>query len=113
MIINFNDIEESVMHRFKGGEGDTVARIFFDGLNKIMRGCLDVGCSIGYHKHEANSEVILITSGEARCLYDDGEERLTVGQVHYCPRGHSHSLINASDSEPLEYFAIVPEQPGN
>ena len=26
-----------------------------------------------------------------------------------CPQGHSHSLINASDTEPLEYFAIVPE----
>lgn len=45
------------------------------------------------HKHETNSEVILITSGEARCLYDDGEERLVKGDCHYCPRGHSHSLI--------------------
>lgn len=111
MVIDFNNIEESVMPRFKGGEGDTVSRIFFDGLNKIMRGRLGVGCTIGYHKHEASSEVILITSGVARCLYDDGEEKLTVGQVHYCPRGHSHSLINASSTEPLEYFAIVPEQP--
>ena len=70
------------------------------------------GFSIGYHKHETNSEVFLITSGEARCLYDDGEERLTAGDCHYCPRGHSHSLINASDKEPLEYFAIVPEHNG-
>ena len=98
------------MANFKGGEGDTVARICFDGLNKIMRGRLDVGCTIGYHRHEANSEVILITSGVARCLYDDGEERLAAGEVHYCPRGHSHSLINASDTDPLEFFAIVPEQ---
>ena len=112
MIIDFNNIEESVMPNFKGGEGDTRSRIFFDGLNKIMLGRLDVGCSIGYHKHETNSEVILITSGEACCLYDDGEERLTAGDCHYCPRGHSHSLINASDKEPLEYFAIVPEHNG-
>ena len=72
MFIDFKNIEESVMPQFKGGEGDTRSRIFFDGLNKIMLGRLDVGCSIGYHKHETNSEVILITSGEARCLYDDG-----------------------------------------
>ncbi len=109
MIIDFKNIEESVMPHFKGGEGDTRSRNFFDGLNKIMMGHLDVGCSIGYHKHETNSEVILITSGVARCLYDDGEERLVAGDCHYCPRGHSHSLINASDSAPLEYFAIVPE----
>ena len=107
MIINFNKIEETVSPRFKGGEGDTKSRAFFDGVNKIMRGRLDVGCSIGYHKHETNSEVFLITSGVARCLYDDGEERLIAGDCHYCPQGHSHSLINASDSEPLEYFAIV------
>ena len=75
----------------------------------LARFTADVGCTIGYHKHETNSEVILITSGTARCLYDDGEERLTPGDCHYCPRGHSHSLINASSTEPLEYFAIVPE----
>lgn len=109
MIIDFKHIEESVMPHFKGGDGDTRSRIFFDGLNKIMLGHLDVGCSIGYHKHETNSEVFLILSGEARCQYDGGEERLKAGDCHYCPRGHSHSLINASDSVPLEYFAIVPE----
>lgn len=111
MIIDFNNIEVSVMPNFKGGEGDTKSRIFFDGLNKIMRGRLEVGCSIGYHKHETNSEVFIITSGVARCQYDGGEERLVAGDCHYCPRGHFHSLINASDTEPLEYFAIVPEQP--
>ena len=33
MIIDFKNIEESVMPQFKGGEGDTRSRIFFDGLN--------------------------------------------------------------------------------
>ena len=109
MVIDFNKIEEVANPQFKGGEGDTMFRTFNDGQNKIMRGCLDVGCSIGYHKHETNSEIIFILSGEARCLYDDGEERLSTGQCHYCPVGHSHALINASASEPLLFFAIVPE----
>ena len=109
MTIDFNKIEEVANPRFKGGEGDTMFRTFNDGQNKIMRGRLDVGCSIGYHTHESNSEIIFILGGEARCLYDDGEERLTAGDCHYCPRGHSHSLINASSTEPLEYFAIVAE----
>lgn len=111
MIIDFKNIEQSVMPHFKGGDGNTLSRIYFDGLNKIMLGHLDVGCSIGYHKHETNSEVFYILSGVARCLYDDGEEKLVAGDCHYCPKGHSHSLINASKTEPLEYFAIVPEQP--
>ena len=111
MIIDFGEIEETAMPNFKGGEGITLMRTRYDGLNKIMYGRLMPGCTIGYHTHEANSEAIYITRGTARCLYDDGEERLTTGQCHYCPRGHAHSLINASDTEPLEYFAVVAEQP--
>ena len=110
MVIDFSNIELSVMPHFKGGEGDTKSRIFFDGMNKIMLGCLDPGCTIGYHIHDTSSEMIYILGGQARCLYDDGEELLSPGQCHYCPKGHSHSLINASATEPLTYFAIVPEQ---
>ncbi len=109
MVIDFNKMEEIANPQFKGGEGDTMFRTFNDGQNKIMRGRLDPGCSIGYHKHETNSEIIYILSGEARCLYDDGEEFLVPGQCHYCPVGHAHSLINASDAESLIFFAIVPE----
>lgn len=110
MKIDFNEIQEIANPQFKGGVGDTMFRTYNDGQNKIMRGRLDPGCSIGLHSHETNSEIIYILSGEARCLYDDGEERLVPGQGHYCPKGHSHSLINASATEPLTFFAIVPEQ---
>ena len=116
MVIDFNEIQEVANPQFKGGEGETMFRTYNDGQNKIMRGRLEPGCSIGYHKHETNSEIIYILSGEARCLYDGQsgatepqEERLVPGQCHYCPRGHSHSLINASATEPLLFFAVVPE----
>lgn len=116
MIIDFDKMEEVAHPQFKGGEGETLFRTFNDGQNKIMRGRLDPGCSIGYHRHEINSEIIYVLSGEARCLYDDGDEpgvradeKLVPGQCHYCPRGHSHSLINASATEPLLFFAVVPE----
>lgn len=110
MLIDFDTIEETVTPHFKGGEGELRNRTVNDGMNKIMRGTLMPGCTIGYHSHDTSSEAIIIISGTARCLYDDGEEQLVPGQCHYCPKGHSHSLINASDSEPLTYFAIVPEQ---
>ena len=47
-------------------------------------------------------------------LWDNGlkfgtVEELSAGDCHYCPKGHSHSLINASD-ERLEFFAVVTEQ---
>ena len=110
MKIDFNEIQEVANPQFKGGEGDTMFRTYNDGQNKIMRGRLEPGCSIGYHSHETNSEIIYILGGKARCLYDDSEERLVPGQCHYCPKGHSHSLLNASATEPLTFFAIVPEQ---
>jgi len=110
MIIDFEHIELSVMPHFKGGEGDTKMHTFFDGTNKIMRGILDPGCTIGYHLHDTSSEIIFIVSGQARCLYDDCQELLGPGQCHYCPKGHSHSLINASPAEPLVYLAVVAEQ---
>ena len=110
MVIDFNNIELTLQPRFKGGEGVTKSHIFNDGMNKIMRGCLDPGCTIGYHTHDTSSEIIYILSGEARVLYDDGEERLAPGQCHYCPKHHSHSLINASPDQPLIYIAVVPEQ---
>ncbi|MBQ5398122.1 MAG: cupin domain-containing protein [Ruminococcus sp.] len=109
MFIDFDKLEEAVLPEFKGGEGVTLNRAFSDGFNKIMRGRLPVGSLIGYHKHEDNSEIVLILSGEARLLYDDGEELLTAGDCHYCPSGHSHSLINNSKSCELEFFAVVPE----
>ena len=113
MVIDFNKIEATANFKFKGGEGTTKIRSHFDGLNKIMYGRLEAGSSIGYHKHESNSEAIYITKGVARCLYDGAEELLVAGQCLYCARGHSHSLENASDREPLEYFAVVAEQPAN
>ncbi len=110
MVIDFEQIEEKAFPQFKGGEGITRTRAFDDGAVKMMRGRLMPGCTIGFHAHETSSEAIYILSGEARVLYDDGEERLQAGQCHYCPKGHSHSLINASATEPLVYFAVVPEQ---
>lgn len=110
MKIDFNEIELNVINEFKGGKKKTKAHMLFDGKNRIMHGTLEVGASIGLHKHETNSEIIYILSGEARCIYDDTVEFLNAGQCHYCPKGHSHSLINNSDFDELVFFAVVPEQ---
>ena len=67
------------------------------------------GCTIGLHTHETSSEIIYILSGAGKVKYDDGEEAVSAGQCHYCPKGHSHALINNS-GEPLEFFAVVPNQ---
>ena len=107
MIIDFDNMEETRIPQFKGGEGDTIAKMRMDELGKIMYGKLEPGSSIGFHKHETNSEIIYILSGTADFLYDSGVEKASAGECHYCPAGHSHSMINNS-TEALIFFAVVP-----
>lgn len=108
MILDFKDLPATHLSHFKGGEGDLVANMYADAKIKIMHGHLEPGASIGYHRHEENSEVIFLLSGRGVVRYDDTEETLLPGQVHYCPMGHSHALENRADV-PLEFFAVVPE----
>ena len=108
MIINFNEINENVIPKFKGGEKEFKVHMFQDEKNKIMKGRLEPGASIGFHKHETNSEVIYFIKGRGKVLYNDTYEEVKEGMCHYCPKGESHSLINDSDEE-LVFFAVVPE----
>lgn len=110
MKIDFESINEETIPNFKGGEKEFNAKFFFDGLNKVMKGRLVPGASIGTHKHETNSEIMYIISGRGYAVFDGGEKiYLKAGSVHYCPKGHSHCLVNDGDDE-LNFFAVVPEQ---
>lgn len=106
MLINFDEIEESVIRNFKGGEKDSALRIYDDGGGRIMRGRLESGASIGMHTHEENCEVLYIISGEGKAVCDGKTERLQKGSCHYCPKGHTHSLIN-DGADDLIFFAVV------
>lgn len=109
MILNFNEIGEQVIPRFKGGEKNFKTHMYVDEACKIMRASLEPGASIGVHTHETNSEIIFMLKGTGVVLYDDGREILSAGDCHYCPKGHSHSLRNES-GEVIEFYAVVPEQ---
>lgn len=109
MKIDFANMEEKQLPHFKGGEKLFHAKMYTDELGKIMRGRLEPGASIGLHTHDTNSEIIYILKGSGKVIYDDTQETLNFGDCHYCPKGHTHSLINDSDAD-LEFFAVVPEQ---
>jgi len=108
MLLEFDKIEEKVIPQFRGGEKETVTRMFTDPLIKIMRGKLAPGASIGLHTHETDSEVIYILEGCGKVLCDGSCEAVGPGSCHYCPKGHEHSLINDSGSD-LLFFAVVPQ----
>ena len=109
MYIDFDSMQTKELPNFKGVEKTFRADMFDDGDTKIMRGRLESGASIGLHTHEGNCEMFYIIEGTGKVLMDGEYERVEAGVCHYCPKGHTHSLINDSDSD-LVFFAVVAEQ---
>ena len=109
MILDMMNMEEAAFPNFKGGEGVTYGKMYFDGMNRIFLARLPVGASIGEHPHETSSEIIHILQGKARIIMDGAEEIALPGQVHYCPKGHTRTTISAGE-EDLVMMAVVPEQ---
>ncbi len=108
-MIDFNKTEETVLHNFYGGEGDMIARMFTDDMNRILKAKLAPGCSIGLHRHETSSEIIFILSGVGKVILDGHEESLEAGACHYCKKGQQHTLINCG-TEDLIFYAVVAQQ---
>ena len=108
-MIKFESIEETVIPHFRGGEGDFCVAMLKDELNKIMKGRLEAGCSIGMHCHDTSSEIIFILSGHGKTVCDGVEETVTAGDCLYCKKGSSHTLIN-NGTTPLVFYAVVAEQ---
>ncbi len=107
MIIQFDEMETKELQAFYGGAGALIAKMFVDENNKILRGKLACGASIGLHRHTPSSEIIFITSGKGKSVCDGKEELLSAGDCHYCPKGSEHCLINVGD-EDLCFYAVVP-----
>ena len=108
-MIKFESIEETVIPHFRGGEGDFCVTMFKDELNKIMKGRLEAGWSIGMHCHDTSSEIMYFLSGKGTVTTDGVSETVTAGDCHYCKKGSSHTLVNDGEEE-LVFFAVVPQQ---
>ena len=108
-MIKFEKVEEKRLDAFKGGEGALNARMLTDELNKILKGRLEPGSSIGLHTHEDSSEIMYFLEGEGRLIHNGVEERILAGDCHYCKKGEAHTVINDGDSD-LIFFAVVPMQ---
>lgn len=106
MLIDFNKLKKEKVERFKGGDGYVINQMFEDENNKIVRSLLPPHCSSGVHSHQKGFEILYMLKGSALFQYDDHQERVSEGQVHYCPSGHSHSMLNDTE-EDVEYFTVV------
>ena len=109
MIIRFDEMEEVELKAFKGGMYALNAKMYTDARNKILRGRLIPGASVGTHRHEDSAEIIFILAGQAKAVCDGQEELLFAGDCHYCPKNSEHFLINVGEGD-LLFYAVVPQQ---
>ena len=116
MVIKLDEISISHLPEFKGGKKEFAANMFFDGTNRIFKGNLVPGASIGMHTHEDSCEMIFILSGRGTILEqipgctEVTSQPVVAGDCLYCPKGHAHSLQNTDDSEDLVFYAAVSLQ---
>ena len=109
MIIRFDEIPVNTFPAFKGGEKEFRANMFALGVNRMFKGCLIPGASIGVHTHDDSCEVIFILEGCGSILEEGTKKAVQAGDCLYCPKGGSHSLVNDSDAD-LIFCAVVPKQ---
>ena len=111
MILKFNTIETSHLPEFKGGQKELAANMFFDGTNRIFKGCLTPGASIGVHTHDDSCETIFIISGTGTILeVENGVESVRsvkAGDCLFCDKGQTHSLRNTSDEDLVFYASVI------
>lgn len=105
-MIKFDALETKVLSNFQGGAGDILAKVAADDAHRIIKSTYAPGVSTGYHLHDVSDEIIFILEGTCKVLHEGQEERLSVGDCHYCKKGESHAVINDGDTD-LVMFAVV------
>lgn len=106
MIIDFQNIKPNIVQNMRSGEGEIKLVKYCDDVNTIVRITIKKGCSIGWHIHENDQEVIYVLSGKGICIEDDKQYDLVKGMANYCGKGKNHSIKNMND-EDLELFAVI------
>jgi quercetin dioxygenase-like cupin family protein len=100
----------------KGGNGTveiirTMQPGEYDSKIKLLgRLIIRPGCSLGYHTHEGEEEIVHILSGDALYSDDGAETVLHAGDSCVCRTGHGHSIACPENAaQPLEVYAVIAE----
>ena len=111
MVNRGENLSVHITEHFKGGDGVVFIKDLTAGKKPAnVRVCNEMvllkNSSIGFHRHEGDSEIIYILEGEG--LYRDGEQDMIVraGDTLICCSGESHSLRNELE-QPLKYLAFI------
>lgn len=109
MLIDFNKLKEIAVPEMNGGTGEVIARMYNDPMNRIIVSRLPKGSSIGTHPHPNGCDINYVISGLGIAYVDGVKEELHPGVCHYCPKGHSHSIVNTGE-EDLVLFTVSTQQ---
>ncbi len=112
MIRKAADCQKEYREAMRGGNGTVEITSFATPAELNDKGrlfaniTLKPGCSIGYHVHEADSELFYLIKGEA--VYNDNGTDCTVsaGDVMLCPAGTGHAIAN-NGTEDVELCAVI------
>ena len=111
MIIKLDEIALSTIPAFKGGDKEFRTNMYFDGRNRLFKGLLIPGASIGVHTHEDSCETIFILSGKGSLIeMENGVETLkevNAGDCLFCDKDQTHSLRNTSDEDLVFYASVI------
>ncbi len=99
--------------KMRGGEGTARVTPFIKGpaeLNNkgrlFSRITLDPGSSIGYHVHEADSELFYFLAGKGEYSDNGTVYEVEAGDVAICETGHGHGVVNTGE-DVLEMIAVI------
>ncbi|MFZ5944630.1 MAG: cupin domain-containing protein [Bacillota bacterium] len=108
------DLKRQVVAGLKDGKGEVemvhlleTDKNEFNGKGRLFaKNTLKPGCSIGFHKHEGDSEAYYILSGEG-LVNDNGTiKTVSAGDLIFTPEGESHSIENNGNQD-LEFIALI------
>ena len=111
MIVRNKEMKTENKERLRDGEGTVCLKYLTDGspqenVRMLAEVTLEPGCSIGYHRHDSETEYFFILSGTG-LVNDDGKEvEVTQGDSIITGNGASHSIKN-NGSVPLIFHVVI------
>ena len=97
----YGDNGDVIMHHVVEGE------LMPKGSRLVAEVSLAPGQGIGWHVHSNETEIYLMTAGEA-VVDDNGTEYIAhAGDVVVTPNGYGHSIFNRAQSGEVKFTAII------
>lgn len=108
-----NEKHTDVCQNRFGGKGEVILehlideKVYNGSIIMYARVIIKPGCSLGYHKHEGNSETCYVLQGTA--AYSDNGTPMTLhaGDTVFCDSGESHSIENIGNDDLIVIGLVV------